>query len=84
MLPYVTIRKFAAESGYTEEAIRAKIKSGIWLQDQVWVKAPDGRILISIEGFYEWVDSAGVPKSKPQQASKPKETVGRSRLKPLV
>lgn len=55
MLRHVTIAKFAAESGYTEDAIRAKIKNGVWLEGVVWVKAPDGRILISIEGYETWV-----------------------------
>jgi hypothetical protein len=56
MLCYVTISKFAQESGYTEDAIRAKISGGIWLKDIVWVKAPDGRILISIPGYELWVE----------------------------
>jgi len=40
---YKTIKQFSAESGYTEEAIRSKIRDGIWPENQVWVKAPDGR-----------------------------------------
>ncbi|MGF6712703.1 hypothetical protein QFZ41_003667 [Luteibacter sp. W1I16] len=42
-LRYVTIGKFAAESRYTEDAIRTKIKNGVWLHGSVWIKAPDGR-----------------------------------------
>lgn len=60
MLRYLTIRKFAAESGYSENAIRSKIHDGIWMQDKVWKKAPDGRILIDVEGYHEWVESGGV------------------------
>jgi hypothetical protein len=56
MLRYVTIGKFAAESGYTEEAIRAKIKKGVWLQGHVWIKAPDGRDLIDVHGYERWVE----------------------------
>lgn len=56
MLPYVTIDKFATESGYSEDAIRAKIKSGVWLENVVWKKAPDGRVLISPRGYELWVD----------------------------
>jgi hypothetical protein len=59
MLRYVTISKFALESGYTEDAIRAKIKAGVWLQDVIWKKAPDGRVLIDIDGYERWV--AGAP-----------------------
>lgn len=78
MLRYVTIRKFAAESGYTELAIRAKIHDGIWMQDKVWRKAPDGRILIDVEGYHEWVENGGVLK---RGLKKP---AGRSKLTPLV
>ena len=57
MLRYVTISKFAEESGYSEEAIRAKIKAGVWLMDVVWKKAPDGRVLIDVEGYADWVEA---------------------------
>jgi hypothetical protein len=60
MLRYLTIRKFAAESGYSENAIRSKIHDGIWMQDKVWKKAPDGRVLIDVEGYHEWVEGGGV------------------------
>lgn len=36
MLRFVTIAKFAAESGYTEKAIRGKIYDGTWNQGEVW------------------------------------------------
>jgi len=53
-LSLVTIGKFAAESGYTEGAIRAKIERGDWLEGEVWVRAPDGRILIDVRGYERW------------------------------
>jgi hypothetical protein len=52
---YLTISKFSAATGYSEDAVRAKIKQGVWLQGAIWKKAPDGRILIDIEGFEVWV-----------------------------
>ena len=55
MLRHVTIPKFAEQSGYTEDAVRAKIKRGEWLEGAIWNKAPDGRILIDTEGFEAWV-----------------------------
>tara|TARA_R110000751_G_scaffold233844_1_gene334715 strand:- start:66 stop:344 length:279 start_codon:yes stop_codon:yes gene_type:complete len=55
MIEYKTIRQFAAESGYTEEAIRTKIKRGVFGENEVWVRSPDSRVLISIEGFNLWV-----------------------------
>ena len=47
MLRWVTIEKFSAESGYTPDAVRSKIKRGDWLEGQVWIKArPAGFLLI--------------------------------------
>ena len=40
---YMTIRKFASESGYSEDAIRSKIRDGIWRLGEIWFRAPDGR-----------------------------------------
>jgi hypothetical protein len=56
MLRYVTVKKFAAESGYTEDAIRAKLKNGVWLEGQIWRKAPDGRNLIDVQAYERWVE----------------------------
>lgn len=53
---YVTVRKFSSESGYTEAAIRSKIADGTWGKDYVWRKAPDGRVLIDVEGYEAWVE----------------------------
>ncbi len=58
---YLTIRKFSSESGYTEDAIRSKIRDGKWLKQSVWRKAPDGRILIDVEGYEAWVETGYVP-----------------------
>ena len=55
MIEYKTVRQFALESGYTEEAIRTKIKRGVFGENEVWVRSPDNRVLISIEGFNLWV-----------------------------
>ena len=54
---YKTIGQFSIESGYTEAAINTKIRDGVWAEGLVWVKAPDGRRLISVEGYNQWVDS---------------------------
>jgi hypothetical protein len=52
---YLTIRKFSNECGYTEAAIRAKISDGTWIEHKIWMRAPDNRILIDVQGFEEWV-----------------------------
>ena len=59
MLRWITIDKFSAESGYTPDAVRSKIKRGDWLEGKVYIKAPDGRILIDTEGFEQWVINQG-------------------------
>ena len=58
MARYQTIKKFASESGYTEAAIRTKIQDGTWQQGAVWIRAPDNKPLISVEGYHAWVESA--------------------------
>lgn len=62
MVKYKTIKQFAAESGYTERAIRSKCQDGTWIEGQVWMRAPDRRVLISIEGFNAWVESGPAPR----------------------
>src|SRR5690348_17223311 len=64
MFGYVQIWKFCELTGYTEEAVRAKIKTGVWLQNRVWRKAPDGRILINIDGYRDWVETGMVNKKE--------------------
>lgn len=71
MIKYKTINQFSLESGYTEKAIRIKIDKGIW-PDGVKVIAPDGRILISVEGYNEWVESTKIKENTKALASKAK------------
>lgn len=66
MLRHVTIEKFADLSGYTPDAVRSKIKRGDWLQGFMWIKAPDGRNLIDLEGYEKW--ATGAVFSQHQQA----------------
>lgn len=53
---YVTVEVFSALTGYTEPAVRAKIKEGVWIEGRVYRKAPDGRILMDLEGYERWVE----------------------------
>ena len=57
---YVSIKKLNELSRYTEDAIRTKFRDGKWLEGKVWVKVLDGRILINIEGYEEWVEMGAV------------------------
>jgi hypothetical protein len=54
--PYVVIEKAAELTGYTRRAIEDKIARGVWIEGKEWLKAPDGRRLISMKGFAQWVE----------------------------
>lgn len=66
---YVTIEKAAELTGYTPDAIRAKIKRGDWLEGTVYKRAPDGRVLIDVEGYEKWVE--GEPQHRAFAARRP-------------
>lgn len=54
---YVTIKKMADFTGYTETAIRCKISNNIWREGFEWIRSPDNKPLISIKGYNEWVEN---------------------------
>lgn len=54
---WVLIKKIVELIGYSENASRAKIKTGVWLKGIHWTKAPDGRILFNIEEIQRWIQS---------------------------
>lgn len=55
-MKWVLINKIEELIGYTDDAIRAKIKRGVWLQDIHWRKAPDGRLFFNIEAIQKWIE----------------------------
>jgi len=55
-IKWITIKKLSDCTGYSENAIRAKIKTGVWLDGRQWRKAPDGRILFNPESINDWVE----------------------------
>ena len=55
IMNWVTIKKFSEISGYSEDAIRAKIKKGQWMIDHHFKKAPDGRIFIGKREMEKWI-----------------------------
>lgn len=71
MTRYVLIAKFCEMTGYSDKAVRRKIEEGVWLQNQVYRRAPDGHILIDMEGFERWVEGQQGPLSRsgPRSAS---------------
>lgn len=54
---YVKLPLFEALTGYTEKAVRRKIEEGIWIEGREYVRAPDGHVLVNMEGFYKWAES---------------------------
>ncbi|RYF38116.1 MAG: excisionase [Comamonadaceae bacterium] len=52
---FVRIRKFVEMSGYTEQAVRSKIKDGRWIEGREYRRAPDAAILVDLVGFERWV-----------------------------
>lgn len=55
---YVKLDAFKEMTGYTPKAVHRKKEEGIWLIGRELVKAPDGNILVNMEGFYKWVEKA--------------------------
>lgn len=53
---YVLIKKFKELTAYSERAVEGKIAAGVWREGREYRKAPDGHILIDMEGFYKWVE----------------------------
>lgn len=51
----VRVQFFCERSGWTDDAVRAKMKGGVWSEGAVWHRAPDGSILISLAGYHSWV-----------------------------
>jgi len=56
-MKWITITKMSSISGYSENAIRAKIKRGVWLMGKHWRKAPDNRILLCPKEIDAWVEN---------------------------
>lgn len=54
---FVTVDKAAALTGLTAKAIRRKIEDGVWIEHHQWVRGPDGRIYIDVQGFTKWVQA---------------------------
>lgn len=57
MTRFVTIHRAAELTGYSTRAIQTKIDRGVWVEGRQWIRAPDGRILIDMDGYEEWATS---------------------------
>ena len=45
---------FCQETGYSPKAVARKIEGGVWVEGREYVRAPDGRRLIDMDGFNRW------------------------------
>ncbi len=44
-------------TGYSVKAIEHKMRRGEWEEGKVWRRAPDGRVVIDLDGYEKWVES---------------------------
>lgn len=57
LVRYVRIPKFCELCGeYTPKAVQEKIRTGAWIEGCEYRRAPDGHILVDVEGFQRWVE----------------------------
>lgn len=52
---FVTIKKLAELTGYSAGALRKKIERGILAEGLHFLRAPDGRIHISLPAYHAWL-----------------------------
>lgn len=54
---WVLISKVTEQTGYTDDAIRAKKKRGEWTEGRHWRKAPDNRVVFDMVAINHWMGS---------------------------
>mgnify|MGYP006206967491 FL=1 len=52
---WVLVNVLTEYTGYTDDAIRAKIRRGDWAFGALWRKAPDGRLVFNLTRIQEWM-----------------------------
>lgn len=58
-MEYVKTKEICRITGYSEYAVRAKIKNRVWLEKVHYRKAPDGRLFFSPRAIQRWVEGKG-------------------------
>ena len=53
---YIRPPLFEQLTGYTQKAVRRKIEDGVWVEGRQCRRAPDGHILIDMQGYEKWVE----------------------------
>lgn len=54
---YIRLPKFCEQTGWTVKAIEKKIENGVWVEKQQYRRAPDGAILVDMQGYNRWVEA---------------------------
>lgn len=54
---YVLPAKFEELTGYTTKAVERKIQTRVWREGKEYRRAPDGRILVDLQGYARWVEN---------------------------
>lgn len=54
---YVRLPLFEQITGYTQKAVRRKIEEGHWIEGREYRRAPDGHILVDMNGYEKWVEN---------------------------
>ena len=55
---YVRLNHFERLTGYTQKAVRRKIESGVWVEGREYRRAPDGHIIVDLQGYHQWVEKS--------------------------
>lgn len=53
-MPLKLLPLVAAETGYTENALRCKIQQGVLVEGREYFRSPDGKIAFDTEKFEQW------------------------------
>jgi len=53
---YVLLPLANVLTGYSVKAMERKIERGDWREGKVWRRAPDGHIMIDLQGYHRWVE----------------------------
>jgi len=54
---YRLLSRHSELTGYSVKALERKIESGHWMYGKEYIKSPDGRIQVIVDGYNSWVES---------------------------
>jgi hypothetical protein len=75
--PYVLLTKAEELTGYTVKAMERKIERGQWVEGREWIRAPDGRRLISMRGYQQWAEQGLASRSARSPSGSPSSPANR-------